>query len=375
MLHIKGDCASDYSGISYPIIVIVAKVTYNQPLVNVLVTQAKYLQSKLDDPKNMYRSKAYLKGAQAIAKMKTIAEYGKNAYYNTENLPGSICYGGKVFNFCNNYLMLMSFPTSYQIYMSLPNSLSETELPRISSDDTMLTQLFRRTTKHLHIPDEDLKKIVSRFEDWFKRNKDVITPTPIIHKGERNVFCSREEQYMHTMDVIVTNYVGYNTRAIRIPYQKSPDDYEDVLLQGFILKSAFTDVIRREVHMMNIEWDDRLLDGFKDWYYNPDNKKMIINPNYKYGYCTKKYAVKLPMEKIAKLPRKNILSVSMVSVGTETRSFMVPRIVIDRIFINMSINKASPSLPSSPPFHYLYPKSKPEIVRNYLNSLPKMFIF
>jgi hypothetical protein len=87
---------------------------------------------------------------------------------------------------------------------------------------------------------------------------------------------------MRDINTIIISYVGYNASAIKGPHGAPHQAYEDGYLQVYIFVSIYRPILQRELHRMNIEFDDRLLAKFKVWYCDPD--KNIVSPQLYQGH-------------------------------------------------------------------------------------------
>jgi hypothetical protein len=141
-------------------------------------------------------------------------------------------------------------------------------------EEDELTFLFRKYAKgmrrnatEIDVTSEEMKEIVDKFKEYTESRKD-------------------DKAYMvYPLHARVKWYVKGNTIADRlrnnIPSEKG---YNAVLYKALFMKEMRS-LLMRCAYRMNLEYDDRLLNGLYNWHLDPSNRNDVAElPCTRFGY-------------------------------------------------------------------------------------------
>jgi hypothetical protein len=188
---------------------------------------------------------------------------------------------------------------SAKIYKIRDEKKEEKEEKEQTIDTKMIIKMLSKTVKDFCGTNEDLSEIVQSFEAYYEANKDN-KEDDIIWEEKRCVITKdRIGKVMHPMCDIVQNYIEYNTYECRF---RSPSSRKHVctnatlqrLYHRVVFPYLMSEIPMRSLYGKRIEFDERMIDSFWNWYVDPANKqhthddygmKSFDSAVYAYTHC------------------------------------------------------------------------------------------
>ncbi len=129
--------------------------------------------------------------------------------------------------------------------------------------------------------DENVGEVVKMFEEYYEANKNNDIKDDIIWENRLNWKTDEIVYYPNTLGAIIHSYLHYSKKNASKTYTELKGNawYNSILHRGFF-NILYRKIMKREVSKIDMEYDERLMDGFWNWYNNHDNYKKIVSLYY-----------------------------------------------------------------------------------------------
>jgi len=139
-------------------------------------------------------------------------------------------------------------------------------------EESELMMLFRKNTKKYILTDDELKEAVKIFEAYYEANKE--------NKDERTIWYQEYDWQtamygnykMMPMKEVVYNYISDSTCYIWKSLDEVPCRLHNPILNKAHFNKTFKNILIKEVGKLGIDYDERLMDGFFNWFMDPAKK-------------------------------------------------------------------------------------------------------
>jgi uncharacterized protein YnzC (UPF0291/DUF896 family) len=141
-------------------------------------------------------------------------------------------------------------------------------------EESELMMLFRKRTKKYNLTDDELKEVVRLFEAYYEANKDNNDDQCIwdkVYDWKTNTYTNNK---MRSMKDIVFWYVIYNKDYVWGSLDAPFRNLHNPILNKANFNKVFRNILIKEVGKMGLEYDERLMDGFFNWYMDPAKKEQ-----------------------------------------------------------------------------------------------------
>ncbi len=127
--------------------------------------------------------------------------------------------------------------------------------------------------------DENIDEAVKIFEEYYEANKETKYVKWWVFSCINNI----TRYYPKKIRCVISSYIYYSKKYASEPYTKLKNNtFYNPILHRLYFNILYRRIMKKELNKLNIEYDERLMDIFWNWYNNPDNYKSV-KCTYTYG--------------------------------------------------------------------------------------------